>query len=344
VSSEAVIPDASDLGEGIAQIRLPMAGNPLRYINGYVLDDEGGLTLVDCGWKADDVFAALTAGLHALGHELSDVRRVVITHHHFDHYGLAGTLRRAGVPELLMHALDWERAQSFASSRIEIDRAADAWLARNGFTPDGIDDEGFDGRWEVIEPTRLIGDGERVGRLEAIWTPGHSPGHLCFADTRSGRMLTGDHVLDPITPHVGMWRGREGDPLSDYLASLEKIRGRGAAGALPAHGEPFPDLERRIDELVAHTAQRDGQVVAALESGAASAGEIALRLPWTRRNRSFNDLGQWHQQFAVSETIAHLHHLRACGRVVLESGPDPIRYRALSVPEEEPNRRLNRAV
>ncbi len=326
MSSQATTLGASDLGEGIAQIRLPMTGNPLRYINGYVLDDAGGLTLVDCGWKADDVLEALTSGLHALGHELSDVRRVLITHHHFDHYGLAATLRRAGVPELLMHQLDWERAQNFASSRLENDRAADAWLARNGFAPDELDDEGFAGRWEVMEPTRLIADGERVGRLEAIWTPGHSPGHLCFADTRSDRMLTGDHVLDPITPHVGLWRGREGDPLGDYLASLDKVRGRGAGGALPAHGEPFPDLERRIDELIAHTAQRDGQVLAALESGAASAGEVAGRLPWTRRNRAFADLGQWHQQFAVAETIAHLHHLQAVGRVTSTAGADLIRY------------------
>jgi glyoxylase-like metal-dependent hydrolase (beta-lactamase superfamily II) len=305
---------------------LPMTGNPLRYINAYVLDDEGGLTVVDCGWKADDVLAAMHAGLQTLGHALSDVRRVVITHHHFDHYGLAATLRRAGVPELLMNKRDWDRAQSFATDREAIEHDADAWLARNGYQPDELDDEGFAGRWEVMEPTHVIEDGERVGRLEAIWTPGHSPGHLCFMDSRSDRMLTGDHVLDPITPHVGLWRGREGDPLGDYLASLEKIRGRGAGGALPAHGEPFPDLERRIDELVAHTAQRDAQVLAALGTGAATAGEIAVRLPWTRRNRAFADLGAWHQQFAVAETIAHLHHLHRTGRVTRDEGSELIRY------------------
>ena len=329
-SSEAAIQAASNLGEGIGQIRLPMAGNPLRYINGYVLEDDGGLTVVDCGWKADDVLAAMHAGLHALGHALSDVRRVVITHHHFDHYGLAATLRRAGVPELLMSERDWKRAEGFAQSRVANDRAADAWLARNGFAPREIDDEGFAGRWEVMEPTRTIADGDRIGRLEAVWTPGHSPGHMCFVDTRSSRILSGDHVRDRITPHVGMWRGHEGDPLGDYLASLEKVRGRGPAGALPAHGEPFPDFDRRVDELIAHTGQRDAQVLAALEGGAASAGEIAMRLPWTRRNRSFTDLGDWHQQFAVAETIAHLRHLEAIGRVRREAGPDPIRYIAVT--------------
>ena len=319
----------TDLGDGVAQIRLPMTGNPLRYINGYLIDDADGMTLVDCGWKAGDVMDALFAGLDALGHKLADVRRVLITHHHFDHYGLAASLLRAGVPELLMDRRDYERARLFALSHEERDRAANAWLARNGFTPEDLD-EGFAGRWEVVEPTQFIADGERVGRLEAIATPGHSPGHLCLADTRSGKLLTGDHVLDPITPHVGLWRPDDGDPLGDYLASLEKVRGRGNHGALPAHGEPFPDLDRRVDELIAHTATRDGQVLAALAAGTADAGEIAARLPWTRRNRAFADLGQFHQQFAVAETIAHLQHLHARGLVARESDAARIRYASVA--------------
>ena len=324
---QTALPDVSDLGDGIAQIRLPMTGNPLRYINGYLVDDVEGLTLIDCGWKADDVFTALQAGLNALGRRLSDLRRILITHHHFDHYGLAATLRRAGVPELLMHARDWAFAQDYAASHSENERTANAWLARNGFVPGEGEGAGFMGRWEVIAPTRLVADGERVGRLEAIWTPGHSAGHLCFADTRSRRLLTGDHVLDPITPHIGLWQERAGDPMSDYVASLEKVRGRGAAGALPAHGEPFPDLDRRIDELLAHTAQREAQILGVLAHGPASAAEIAGRLPWTRRNRDFAGLGAWHQEFAVSETVAHLRRLFACGRIKLMGGPDPIRYK-----------------
>jgi glyoxylase-like metal-dependent hydrolase (beta-lactamase superfamily II) len=324
---QAALPDVSDLGDGIGQIRLPMTGNPLRYINGYVLEDVEGLTLVDCGWKADDVFAALQSGLQQLGHRLSDLRRILITHHHFDHYGLAATLRRAGVPELLMHARDWEFAQDFAASHRENERAANAWLVRNGFVPGEGEDAGFLGHWEVIAPTRLVADGERLGRLEAIWTPGHSAGHLCFADTRSRRLLTGDHVLDPITPHIGLWREWAGDPMGDYVRSLEKVRGRGAAGALPAHGEPFPDLDRRVDELLAHTAAREAQILGVLVHGPASATEVAARVPWTRRNRDFAELGAWHQEFAVSETVAHLRHLCVAGRLEAVDGPDPIRYK-----------------
>jgi glyoxylase-like metal-dependent hydrolase (beta-lactamase superfamily II) len=329
VSIERTIPAVTDLGAGIAQIRLPMVGNPLRYINGYLLEDAGGLTLVDCGWRAADVLATLNAGLRELGYTIADVRRVLITHHHFDHYGLAGTLRRAGVPQLLMHARDWERVESFRRHLGDSDREADLWLERNGFVPGPLGDDGFAQRFEIAEPTRLIEDGERIGRLEAVWTPGHSPGHLCFADVRSGRMLTGDHVLDPITPHLGMWRETDRDPVGSYLRSLAKVRAYGAVGALPAHGEPFADLARRVEELIDHTAGRDAQVLAVVRAaGPVSAGDVARRLPWTRRNRSFADLGEFHQQFAVSETIAHLHHLRAGDRVVREDGPDPIRYAA----------------
>jgi glyoxylase-like metal-dependent hydrolase (beta-lactamase superfamily II) len=141
-------------------------------------------------------------------------------------------------------------------------------------------------------------------------------------------MLTGDHVLDPITPHIGTWRESDGDPVGQYLSSLEKVRAYGAIPALPAHGEPFADLARRAEELIDHTAARDAQVLAAVRAATASAGEIARRLPWTRRNRAFADLGEFHQQFAVSETIAHLHHLRGAGRVARVPGPDPIRYAA----------------
>ncbi len=319
----------SVLGDGIVQIRLPMAGNPLRYVNGYLLADDDGYTLVDCGWKADDVLAALHAGLAEQGRTLRDVRRLLITHFHFDHYGLAGTLVAAGVPALMMHARDWDVARVHLADLDGSDADADAWIARNGYALEqSMADDLQHHRSDLVEPTRLLADGDRVGRLRAVWTPGHTPGHLCFADTVSGKLLTGDHVLDPVTPHVGIWHEHRGDPLGDYVRSLHAVRGLGPGGALPAHGEPFPDLDRRVDELLAHEHGREQQVLAALERGAASAAGVAGALPWRRRNDPFSALHPAHQQFAVAETLAHLEHLRGRGIVTREAGPTRDQLRA----------------
>jgi glyoxylase-like metal-dependent hydrolase (beta-lactamase superfamily II) len=328
VSIHTDIAPLTALGEGITQIRLPMTGNPLRYINAYLLEDDDGATLVDCGWRAPDVEAALHAALTAAGTRLAAVRRLAITHHHHDHYGLAGTLRRSGVNEVFMHPLDWERAQRYAGSRAAIEARSTAWLRRNGFeaADDPADESCIAERSELTPPTHPAADGARIGRLTAIWTPGHAPGHLCFADARSGWILTGDHVLDPITPHVGVWFEGAGDPLGDYLASLEKIAAYGAAGALPAHGEPFDDVGRRARAIADHTRGREALMLGAIDAGARSAGDVARAVPWTRRERTLASLSPWHQNFALTETIAHLEHLRVRGVLAREATDEKIRY------------------
>jgi len=324
----AALEHTADLGEGIVQIRLPMTGSPLRHVNAYAIAEEDGLTLVDCGWKTDDVVEALDAGLAAHGFALADVRRVAITHVHHDHYGLAGTLRARGVPALLMHERDWQFARLLRDVRAA-DAVANAWLARNGYRVDPDDDDlEWHAKTDFTEPTELLADGDVVGtRLRAIWTPGHSPGHCCYLDLRTNRLLTGDHILEPITPHVGRWRDGDRDQMGEYVDSLRKAAALGAGEALPAHGEPFPHLARRIGELLAHAAERERQIVDALGGEALDAATIAARLRWTRREKRFDELSSDHRQFAVAETIAHLHHLALRGELAAGAGGATIRYR-----------------
>jgi len=326
-----VDPDAlrtSALGEGIVQIRLPMRGNPLRYVNAYAIDEGAdGLSLVDCGWRAGDVRAALDEGLSAFGATLQDIRRIFITHFHFDHYGLAATLMREGVRELLMHVRDWETVAGIFADPDASERASDAWLARNGYDVPPASDDPYRRLGELIKPTAFVEDGCAYGRLEAVFTPGHSPGHVCFHDAKTGRLLSGDHILDPVTPHVGLWFEGRGDPLGEYVGSLHKVARLGASGVLPAHGEPFDDLTRRTDELLAHQERRESAILAALASGPLSACEIARILTWTRRDLAFDGLDDMHQQFAVAETLAHLEYALARGLVARDSAQQPIVYR-----------------
>ena len=303
-----------------------MTGNPMRYVNGYLLDDDDGLTLIDCGWKADDVLAALEEGLAVLDRQISDVRRLLITHFHYDHYGLAGTLVARGVPELGMHERDWTFLQARRERRGDDDSIVNAWLERNGLPVEPDDGESPYDRFDYVAPTRLLGDGDRIGRLRVVWTPGHSPGHLCFVDTISGRTFTGDHVLDPVTPHVGLWHDSGRDPMGDYVESLRTVRALETTGALPAHGEAFEELARRVDELLEHEAEREHAVLAALDDGPKTAAGVAGALKWRRRGDRFDQLNPEQQQFAVAETLAHLQRLAKSGRATRTDTPDRVTW------------------
>ena len=144
----AGLPTTTEIGDRIVQIRLPMTGNPMRYINGYLLEDEDGLTLIDCGWKGDDVLAALEEGLAEHGRTVRDVRRLLVTHFHMDHYGLAGTLVEMGIPELGMHERDWEFIRM--RSTVDDDTVVNSWLQRNGLPVDPDEDDDDTDRKSVV--------------------------------------------------------------------------------------------------------------------------------------------------------------------------------------------------
>ncbi len=310
-AAEARLPD------GIERIELPMTGNPLGYVNAYLLREPDGYALIDCGWDVPDVLAALKAGLARCGVQLDEIRDVIVTHFHPDHYGLAGRLVRTVGARLMMHDIDARVAHDRLCDFTITFRENARWFARNGYAAanDGsIKDEPT--RYSVVAPQHVLNDGDEVplavGSLRVLWTPGHSPGHICLFDTERNVLFSGDHILDPITPHVGTWSGQDDqDQLGAFLASLRKVRATGARVVAPAHGRPFNDATRRVDELLAHHDERESLVLEALGSGPASAGAIAAMLPWTRRHRTFAELGDRHQAFAVAETIAHLEHLRA---------------------------------
>src|SRR6476661_8893969 len=164
---------------GIHQFRLPMTGSRLRHINGYLIKADDGYTLVDCGWDTDDVLEALKSELRDLGADLGDIRTLVVTHFHFDHYGLAGTLVRLGKLRLMMHRLDWLHVRTNLADPIEAARVSHAWLQRNGLAASAWSDEeqraldNFE-RFTIVPPDGELEDAARipVGRheLRVVWT------------------------------------------------------------------------------------------------------------------------------------------------------------------------------
>jgi glyoxylase-like metal-dependent hydrolase (beta-lactamase superfamily II) len=309
-----------ELPAEIRQIRLPMPDNPLRHINSYLIKADDGYVLVDCGWDLPVVLDALRAALADAGVGLDDVRRLVVTHYHADHYGLAGELVRLGRLRLLMHRLDWVYVRNTFSDMHAFARRSREWFTRNGLDQSSVDDEQraaeAAARFTLIEPDEQLEDGARIGlgrhELRVVWTPGHTPGHICLWDAGRDFLLSGDHVLDPITPNVGYWGRDDGNPLGEFLASLHKVAELDADLVLPAHGEPFRGLRRRVAELLAHHTEREQIMLDALtsEGGSATGTQVAERVPWTRHRRTLTELPPFQQRMALSETLSHLEELR----------------------------------
>jgi glyoxylase-like metal-dependent hydrolase (beta-lactamase superfamily II) len=309
------------LPAGIIQLRLPLTGSGLSHVNSYLLRGDDGYILVDCGWDTPDVLEALRAGLADAGVSLDDVRALVVTHMHPDHYGLASTLLRLGHMRLLMHRLDWLYLKTQRQDLEARRTTSEAWLGRNGFLQSTNTKEAAFGAFErltLVAPDQELEDADRIrvhgSDIQVVWTPGHTPGHICLFDADRHFLISGDHVLQPITPNVSLWHDGLGNPLGAFLDSLRKVAALDADLVLPAHGEPFLGLQRRVNELLAHHDEREAAVEAALDGRQPTAAEVAAALPWTRRRRAYSELPVLQQRMALTETLSHLEHLRAIGR------------------------------
>jgi glyoxylase-like metal-dependent hydrolase (beta-lactamase superfamily II) len=309
---------------GVHRIPLPLPGDHLKAVNVYALADQDGLTLIDSGWALEEARELLERSLASFGHDLGDVRRFLVTHVHRDHYTLAITVRRLFGARVL---LGYEERHTLALNNDEGRHGQEIFgpmLRRAGGAPvaDALRElwsgEGPDPRdWELpdtwLTGTEKINVGERT--LRVIPTPGHTRGHVVFADDAAGLLFSGDHVLPHITPSIGFEPARPDLPLGDYLASLRLIRSLPDMRLLPAHGGLTDSVHARIDELIAHHGQRLDVCAAVIAQGASTAYEAARILTWTRRERHFDELDTFNQMMAVMETAAHLDVLVRQGRL-----------------------------
>jgi glyoxylase-like metal-dependent hydrolase (beta-lactamase superfamily II) len=146
--------------------------------------------------------------------------------------------------------------------------------------------------------------------LLVLYTPGHAPGHCCFVLPEEGAILSGDHVLPKITPHVGYFPGGPENPLAEYIDSLKRVGEGSYRIGLPAHGEPFLDPASRVARIVRHHEFRLLAIADALGHEAKTA--------WAVIPIVFGDLPEFHYFAALFETLAHLVHLEHDGKVMQE--------------------------
>ena len=186
-----------------------------------------------------------------------------------------------------------------------------------------------DDRWEA--PDEWLDGGQEIElatrTLRVIPTPGHTQGHVVFADLGSGLLFAGDHVLPHITPSIGFEPVTASQPLADYLDSLRLVRRLPDLRLLPAHGPVTGSAHQRVDELLAHHATRLDMSAAAIAGGAATAYEAALRLRWTRRDRHLEELDPINQMLAGVESRIHLELLVTQGRLAVSHEDGVALYR-----------------
>ncbi len=168
------------------------------------------------------------------------------------------------------------------------------------------------------EPDVTLEDGEVFEfdgwSFEAIWTPGHTPGHVCLYERNHRLMLTGDHVLPHITPNVSLHQEQEGtSPLADFQDSLRKVAAYDTALALPAHEFNIRDLPARAQGLIDHHVERLDEVCLAIGGSASTAGAISSRVHWN--TGPFEEFSIFSKRSALGETLSHLVVLEDAGRV-----------------------------
>lgn len=322
-------PPVEQVRSDLWSVPVPIPDNPLRYTLTYLIAAGEDLIVIDPGWHSEAGWQALGEGMKVAGASPADVTGIVVTHIHPDHHGLSARLRDASGAWIAMHPAERD---SLAALRRQGAGSADgdrAWLADCGVPADVAAELSMSGESEhpfafMPDPDRLLEHGDLVPlasrAVRAVWTPGHTPGHLCLHDEAEDLLLTGDHVLPRISPNIGLQPHTADPPLAAYLRSLEFIAGYDSAEALPAHEYRFHGLASRVRMLLAHHERRCQEVIAVVSRlGPATTWQVTQELSWSR---GWAAVTGFMRRAALAEAGAHLRHLADLGQLTA-TAPGP---------------------
>jgi len=297
----------TNLDAGVERLTLPLPTGP-RHVHCYLVDG----TLFDTGLGPD------APRWSELG-----IERIAITHFHPDHVGGAEAAAAATGAPVYQGALDYAQCERVWGSNDWPERIAD-WFLTHG-VPEPIAQElieqghAFAPFVRFAHDPDLLYEGSELDGWTVVELPGHADGHIGFV--RDGVLIGGDHLLQRITPAVGLYPESRPDPLGDYLASLERTAGLGLRVVYPGHGDPIEDPAARAHEIIEHHHRRLDVVAAALGDEPRSGFDVSHAV--------FGDeLSPQQRRFAVAEALSHLERLVREGRAARGGGARTVTYTA----------------
>jgi glyoxylase-like metal-dependent hydrolase (beta-lactamase superfamily II) len=305
---------------------------PVGPVNAYLIDAVP-LTLVDSGPKTDEAWAALRQGVEAVGHRIEEIRRLVLSHPHHDHAGLAQTIQKVSGCSVYAHSTDQRRLMG----------ASGEWDRIVAFVLEACRRAGVPGRYvvalevgfrvmgqygEPIDAVEGLDEGDRVAfsdtALAVLHTPGHAPGALSYWQPEGRVLFSGDTLLPNISsnaiiePDPARFRRRT---LLEYIATLKRLASLSVGWVLPGHGEEMGGSGDVLSPLVAKRLalyeRRASEILELVRQG--------MGRPWDLVEKLFPDLDPPHVFLGVSEVVGHLDLLADRGQVRFEGQDGPWR-------------------
>ncbi len=259
------------------QVPIPF---PVKWVNCYYIEDSIP-TLIDTGINSDEGLQAIRSSVEDQGGSLSNIRRIIVTHGHGDHIGLAGRIVDISDAEVFVHP--WDRTSLLAAPGQplrERSERLDSFLKEAGMPQEEAGHlvetlvQRYDGAFSPLSRQTML-EGDEVFRfddfdLEVIHTPGHSPGSVALFNRAEGALFSGDSLLEEITFNPATetradHSASEYKSLASYRASLDLMDSLPIKKVFPGHGSPFSDVEKTITRLRGHHLDRSKKIVSILK-------------------------------------------------------------------------------